>query len=493
VKWLDRLLDSRNAFFYLLAGYFLIQLIVRLSMPDSLDLDEAEQVYQSQWWLLGYGPQPPLYNWLQQLFIAVFGSQVLALSLFKNLLLFSTWSFLYLVARRILGANRLAALVTLSLVFIPQISWESQRDLSHSVLVTTLSILTIFQGIKLLDQPDLKNYLIFGLIVGLGCNAKYSYLLFVAALFLAAFSLEDIRKLLLRPALIPAALLALAICAPHWWWLFGNLDLAAESTISKLMRPADESFMTLRWQGVLSLLTASFQFIALFALVFGIFFLRKESRYSGERPLLERLILRYFIALLAIFLVFILFTGVNFIKDRWMQPLMLAAPLAAFLIWGRQSASGHHGYGLTALVFMMLIPFLLILRVVAIDLTGSPERLNLPYSEFVAEAFPGNKPAVVLTERVRTAGNIRLQMPDTRVLTAERPDMGDWVTPDDGEAWVIWNATGLEEIPEELAKALSQLEPQVHIAGVRYLDIPYHYSDNQIASFAVALLVPNLN
>lgn len=491
--WLDRLLDSRRAFFYLLGTYFLAQLLVRLFMPDSLDLDEAEQLFQSQWWMLGYGPQPPLYNWIQQLFLGLFGHQVLALSLFKNLLLFGTWSFVYLVADKVLRSNRLAALVTLSLVFIPQISWESQRDLSHSVLVTSLSILTLYQGLRLLEKPELNNYLILGLIVGLGCNAKYSYLLFVAALFLAALSLTDIRKQLLRPALIPASLLALAICAPHWWWLVGNLYLASESTISKLMRPEDQSFLVLRWQGLVSLVTASLQFILLFAVVFGGFLVRKAAR--DPRPLspVERLILRYFVALLILFLVFILATGVNFIKDRWMQPLMLLAPLAAFLIWGKQKASAQRGFGITALIFMVLIPSLLALRVVAVDLTGRPERLNLPYSEFVTEAFPDEKPALVLTERVRTAGNLRLQLPDTRVLTAERLDLGSWEVPENGEVWVVWNATGLTEIPDDLAGALSQLEPQMHIAGIRYLDIPYHYSDDQRASFAAALLVPSLN
>lgn len=490
MRWIDTLIDSRRAFFCLLAGYFSLQIVLRLFMPDSLDLDEAEQMFQSQWWMLGYGPQPPLYNWIQQFFFTVFGHQVLALTLFKNLLLFSTWSLVYLVAQRVLGSYRLAALVTLSLIFIPQISWESQRDLTHSVLVTTLAILTLYQGLRLFENPALKNFLLFGLVVGLGCNAKYSYLLFVVALGLAALSLEDIRKQLWRPTLVLSALLAIAVCLPHWWWMAGNLDLASDSTLSKLMRPAEQSFLTLRLEGLLSLVTASTQFIVLFVLIFAAFFLRPGSGNGGQRSVVERLILRYLLALLELFLVFILATGVNFIKDRWMQPLLLVTPLAAFLIWGRSSLAAHRGYATVALLFMALIPLLLVVRVTAVDLTGRPERLNLPYSEFVAQGFPNESPALVVTERVRTAGNVKLQIPSATVLTAERPDLGDWVVPETGEVWVIWDATGLERIPDSLADAVSRLQPAMRIAGIRYLDIPYHYSENQQASFALALLIP---
>lgn len=489
MRWLDALLDSRRAFFSLLAVYFFLQLVLRLSMPDSLDLDEAEQIFQAQWWLLGYGPQPPLYNWLQKIFLGIFGQHILALSLFKNLLLLTTWSSIYLVARRVLDSNRLAALATLSLVFIPQISWESQRDLSHSVIVTTLSILTFYQGFRVIEKPVVQNYLLLGLVVGLGCNTKYSYLLFVAALFVAALSIADIRRQLLRPMLIPAALIALAISAPHWWWLADNLGLASDSTISKLMRPSDQSFLALRWEGLFSLLTASLQFIALFAVVFAGFFVRIGTRSTESRNLAEQLLWRYFVALAGLFLLFILLTGVNFIKDRWMQPLLLVVPIAAFAFWGRERTRVYRAYALSALVFMALIPCLLALRIVAVDVTGRPERLNMPYGELVTEAFPDQQPALVLTERVRTAGNIRLQMAQARVLTAERMDMGSWTVPDTGETWMIWNATGLDKIPEELATAVNQLEPEMRIAGVRYLDIPYHYSETQQASFGLALLV----
>lgn len=489
MAWVDRLLDSRRAFICLLVGYFFLQLVLRLSMPDSLDLDEAEQIFQSQWWLLGYGPQPPLYNWLQQIFLAVFGQQILALSLFKNLLLMATWTLIYLVAERTLRSNRLAALVTLSLVFIPQISWESQRDLSHSVLVTTLAILTFYQGLRALEKPNLANFLLLGLVVGLGCNAKYSYLLFVSALFIAALSLSDIRRHLLRPALIPAFLIVLAICTPHWWWLVGNLDLASESTLSKLMRPGEESFLVLRWQGVLSLLVASFQFLVLFAIVFSGFFIRARNRSLKTDSLAERLVVRYLVVLLGLFLLFILLTGVNFIKDRWMQPLLLTVPLAAFCLWGKGTTRQQKSYAVTALVFLGLIPVLLGLRIVAVDKLNRPERLNLPYSELIAQAFPDETPTLILTERVRTAGNIRLQLPEARVLTAERTDMGNWDVQSEDEVWMIWNATGLDDIPVELAEGMSQLRPQMRIAGIRYLDIPYHYSEFQHASFGVALLV----
>ncbi|MGO6903362.1 hypothetical protein ACCS96_24115, partial [Rhizobium ruizarguesonis] len=48
--------------FVLLAAYFVLQVGVRLATSHSLDLDEAEQAFRSQWLAAGYGPQPPFYN-----------------------------------------------------------------------------------------------------------------------------------------------------------------------------------------------------------------------------------------------------------------------------------------------------------------------------------------------------------------------------------------------------------------------------------------------
>jgi hypothetical protein len=45
--------------------YFGVQLVLRLLIGPSLELDEAEAFYHARGLAWGYGAQPPLYFWLQ--------------------------------------------------------------------------------------------------------------------------------------------------------------------------------------------------------------------------------------------------------------------------------------------------------------------------------------------------------------------------------------------------------------------------------------------
>ena len=69
---------------WLLGGlllYFSLQMVMRLFTSQSAELDEAEQLLWTQDLRWGYGPQPPLYSWLQWVLFEVFGVSILALAL----------------------------------------------------------------------------------------------------------------------------------------------------------------------------------------------------------------------------------------------------------------------------------------------------------------------------------------------------------------------------------------------------------------------------
>src|SRR5262245_13051750 len=82
--------------FILLGIYFGLQIVTRSLVSNSLRMDEAEQLLLIQEWSWGYGSQPPLYTWMQKILISAFGINVLALSLLKNALLLSIYSFVFL-------------------------------------------------------------------------------------------------------------------------------------------------------------------------------------------------------------------------------------------------------------------------------------------------------------------------------------------------------------------------------------------------------------
>ena len=55
----------------LLGAYLLASLLIRVIISGGLELDESEQVILAQAFQWGYGPQPPLYTWLQSVFFGL--------------------------------------------------------------------------------------------------------------------------------------------------------------------------------------------------------------------------------------------------------------------------------------------------------------------------------------------------------------------------------------------------------------------------------------
>ena len=76
------------------------------------------------------------------------GNGVVALALFKNSLLLASLVFTYLAVREIVDDERVALVAMFSMLLFPQITWESQRDLTHSVLATALAAATFFVALR---------------------------------------------------------------------------------------------------------------------------------------------------------------------------------------------------------------------------------------------------------------------------------------------------------------------------------------------------------
>src|SRR5262249_55550352 len=154
--------------------------LVRLWIPSALELDEAEQLVLTQRLAWGYGHQGPLYTWLLALVFGLVGVSPLALALVKNGLLLAAYVLVYRSARLVTGSHDHAAIAAVSLLFVPQIAWESQRDLTHTVLAVTAAAATLFLILRLCAAPAASLYVALGGAVAVGLLAKGSYVAFVA-------------------------------------------------------------------------------------------------------------------------------------------------------------------------------------------------------------------------------------------------------------------------------------------------------------------------
>ena len=79
-------------------------IVSRVAISSGMKWDESEQILWAQSLALGYGPQPPLYTWLQWGANALLGPSVLALALVKGVLMILTLAFWLLAARIVMPA-----------------------------------------------------------------------------------------------------------------------------------------------------------------------------------------------------------------------------------------------------------------------------------------------------------------------------------------------------------------------------------------------------
>lgn len=396
--------------------YFALQLAVRVLTAEGVELDEAEQLLWTQDLRWGYGPQPPLYTWLQWAFFQAFGVSIFALALLKNLLLFGTYSFTWLAARRLL-APPLAALSSASLLLLTQIVWESQRDLTHSVLVTSSAAATLVLLIELLRRPRTGGYLLLGVAVACGLLAKYSFALFIVAFGGALLWTPGTRRVLLdRRLLLSVAVVGLLV-APHALWVVDHLGEAVNSTAGKLSAdPARGAGQIAR--GLLSLAGIWPSFLAPLWVVLALLFGRGLAAHrEGRDRVMHRLFANYLVLLLALLAATVVIGGASHFNDRWLQPLLFFAPLMFFVGWpGLQRHPRLQGLAWAALVMALLSLTLLSLRPWYDGRRGHIGDQNLPI-QGIAQAMrqAGIVPKVIACENKHLAGSLRLGFPAARI------------------------------------------------------------------------------
>ncbi|CAN7648250.1 glycosyltransferase family 39 protein [Rhizobium sp. LjRoot30] len=467
------LLQKRpNLVLVLLAGYFLLNLIVRLSLPDSLEIDEAEQIFVSQWLALGYDTQPPFYNWLQYGVIAVFGVSIPAIAVFKNLILFSFYAFYWFAARQVLQSRQLAVIAVLGLLTIPQVVYESQRDLTHTVGAIFCASMFLYGFLRTLRAPTIFSYALTGLAIGCGLIAKYNFALLTSAALIAVLLDPDLRKRLFDWRLLVTAVIALAVVTPHSLWLFDNLELASARTLEKMQGTTDTSIFLQIPKGFLSYFLALLGFGALTFFCFWLTFKEALIKSLTAQSQWTRLIGRILAMVLGFIVLLILFADAENIKDRWLTPFLILLPLYFAL---KLEAAGNipqdalKRFLPIAFIIMAIVPLVLFSRSKVAYLTGYYEKLNVPYAAFTQTLVEevGKTPALVIAGDPHLGGNIRLHMPDVPIDTLFYPGYKpayQWTA--DHPIVFAWRRRGEPDpaLPEDLSNWLKTIAgPDVKI------------------------------
>ena len=194
---------------------FAAQIVLRTTVSGAVEIDEGEQLILTQSLRLGYGSQPPLYQWLQTFAFWLLGVNIFALTLTKHLILILTYVFSYATTRAITGDEKTALAAVLTILVLPQLSLESHRTLTHSVLAVSAAAATLWAFVRATQRAKVLDYAWFGLAGAVGVLSKYNFLIFLAGLLVAALSLERFRRPLTSPMVLVSVAVMLALLSPH--------------------------------------------------------------------------------------------------------------------------------------------------------------------------------------------------------------------------------------------------------------------------------------
>ncbi|WP_321365137.1 glycosyltransferase family 39 protein [uncultured Celeribacter sp.] len=341
------------AFVLIVTVYFLAQMALRMILGGALETDEAEMLLMTPGLRWGYGPQLPLYNWLQTALFAVFGETLFALSLLKNLLLWLTYMFVFLGLRAFVPA-RIAALSALSLFLIPDIAWEAQRATTHSNMLLATIAASIAAWLWALKTGHWRAWALLGLAMGLGGIAKYNFWAIPAGLFLASLTLPQSRRRVLTPQALIAPLITVLIVAGPYLWMMNNPDLSL-SSVGKIA--IDQEADHLIPKGV-SLYLEGLAILSILPALVAVA-LRLASRTSSTRVetnWVVSLFLRSFLFLAVTGGIVVWLADVGHITPRWLLPVVLPLVIGAFLwLTPRLSHGATIGYLVTLGLFAALV------------------------------------------------------------------------------------------------------------------------------------------
>jgi len=388
--------------------YFSINAIALFAVSGTADKDQAEQLILSQAFQLGYSSKPPLYTYIVKAVFYVTGPGLAPLLALKAVMLSLFAGSILALGKQFRFTMQQQLVALASLVFIPQLIWESQRDLTHSVLVTTMVAATLLQFARIRHSPTTINYLALGALTGLGLISKYNYAMFLTALVLAASAVPQYRSVLTQRRILAALPVALAIATPHMFWLVTNLELATGS-VSKL-HIGDGNLVA----GLASAAVAALAFLTpllIFSLLLFSGPVKQELR-EKIRPADSRLLLNLLLATFIVVAVFVMATGAQQIKDRWYQPLLFYVPLIIAMLATPAPARLKWYLGL-GVGFALLVSVALPGRTACAAFFDKYSRPNIPYPELLASmAEPDRRPVYILAESNMLGGNSRLVFPD---------------------------------------------------------------------------------
>jgi len=463
-KWTDWLCDGRVGPFSAAVAsvllYCLTQIVVMTLLSHvagtGVGVDDSEQLMEMRFLAAGYGSsQPPLYTWLAMLAASLVGTSVLALKIVKYGLLAAGLVAYFTAIRRLGYSNRAAAAGMFGLLLFPQIFWEMQHALTHSVAIFCFTSVLLLALVEVEKRRSAIAYAFFGLATAAAMLSKYNIVIFLAALFLAALSVRETREAIFDRRFLISVAVAVLACLPTLYWSLTHLDDLL-SHQGGLGVAEGGSIAKTALLGIRRLANAIVNFAGLPAAIFAVaYILATRKRTEPHQPVRwpEELLWRAIALGLAVMVTVVLAAGITQFRDRWMLPIFILFPAALAMRFDAMGQKGRKTQAtivfVGAVLAISVLPLSWYMHLHGGDSRGSIARMDY---RSLYDQINADGPVKTVVASWFWVGNLRLVDADLIVLDDEIPDFARLIR----EPAVLVLADDREppsEVFEEMAKA----------------------------------------
>ena len=483
-------LPSLQQFLALLLVYFGLQLIFRTFVSETAGIDEAYQLVIGQKFQWGYGPHAPLYTWLMILFLHIFGHSEFSLTLLRELLLFSTYTLTYFNARELTRSHACGILAALALQFHSSLVWESQRELTNSIVASAMVLATLFSFLRI--RPDRWGaWIAFGFFGGLTALSKYNAAIFFGAMLTAAMAIPELRRRMINWRLAVAMLVSVAVVTPNALWAYAHRDLTLSLTYKFGIHESTPWLQSVQiglpnW--IKAVAAHIVPVLAVLAVILWrpIFVERRLMLHDEE----ERFLYCTLLIVLGFGVVAVLFRVTEF-KDRWLQPLFVATPIlfVAAVRDGLNRARLKLLASLAAAVscaVVILASGRLYLTEWRTEKRGGRDILNAPFRKIAADLkTPAQNADFIVSGNYWIGGNLRLWFPDKHIFS---PDLAPPDINFPGQKCLMVWEIGRTEPPLELKEFAHLFAGDDVNLNPTLIEEKWKYHRSKMIRFAVVVL-----
>ncbi|PSH68511.1 glycosyl transferase [Phyllobacterium brassicacearum] len=478
---------SENPALLFVLLYFAFQIFFLTTISNGAGVDDAEQlayVGALQW---GYGgSQPPLYTWINSIAGSVLGISLFTIYLVKFGMLASLFASVYFGAR-LLGLSRtVAAAGMVGIFMLPQIAWESQRTLTHSVGATTGCAWAFLAFAWHMKSRSWLSAMLLGLGFACALLGKFNASFFLLALILAGISIPVYRSVLLSRTSILAALAFAAAIAPTGLWALAHTENLLARTHKFEMNSGGQFFIS-RLHGEWKLFLNSVLFAGVALAFSAIAWWRSRADQAPEKRVwadAERLIARILIFALAGVFVGVLISGAAEVKDRWLQPILFLSPLFLAIVLERSTASHlplKRFAVVGAICALIVIPGLAINMLYARD-GKAPSIGQLDYARLFAVTRAEGAFGTVVSDGPQLPGNLRLFDNSITPVHAEMPNAASRIHL---PALFVWFGEGMNPTVLGLMNGAGIVMPP---ANIKSIELTYKYYPDRSEKVSYVIL-----